>query len=53
MKHISTLTGIAFSIAGAFTILSAPKWGKKNDSDFRKFGFRGYKRNLIFPLLIF
>ena len=23
-------------------------WGKKNDSDFRKFGFRGYKRNLIF-----
>ncbi|CUS89156.1 MFS transporter [Candidatus Kryptonium thompsonii] len=48
VKHISTLTGIAFSIAGAFTILSAPMWGKKNDSDFRKFGFRGYKRNLIF-----
>ena len=38
----------AFSIAGAYTILSAPMWGKKNDSDFRKFGFRGYKSCLLY-----
>ncbi len=47
-KHISTLTGVAFSIAGAFTILSSPLWGRKNDSDFRKLGFKGYRKNLVF-----
>ncbi|CUT02956.1 MFS transporter [Candidatus Chrysopegis kryptomonas] len=46
VKHISSLSGFAFSVAGAFTILSAPFWGKKNDKDISKFGIHGYKRNL-------
>ncbi len=46
VKHISSLAGFAFSIAGAFTVLSSPFWGKKNDRDIAKFGIRGYKRNL-------
>jgi len=46
VKHISSLSGFAFSVAGAFTILSAPFWGKKNDRDISKFGIHGYKRNL-------
>ncbi|CUT01413.1 MFS transporter [Candidatus Kryptobacter tengchongensis] len=51
VKHISTLAGVAFSIASAFTVLSAPFWGKKNDRDVKRFGIRGYKQNLIFSFL--
>lgn len=47
VKHISTLAGFSFSIAGAFTVLSAPFWGRKNDKDIKKYGIFGYKRNLI------
>ncbi len=47
VKHISSLTGFAFSIAGAFTVLSAPFWGKKNDKNVAKYGIRGYRKNLM------
>ncbi|MBI4546640.1 MAG: MFS transporter [Ignavibacteriae bacterium] len=40
ISYISTLTGITFSIAGIFMVLSSPWWGRRNDRI-------GFKRNLI------
>ena len=38
--YLATITGVIFSIAGVFTVLSAPWWGKRNDRV-------GYRRNLL------
>lgn len=51
IKHISSLAGISFSIAGLFTVLSAPWWGKRNDEDVKKFGVSGYRKNLFISFL--
>ncbi len=51
VKHVSSLSGFAFSIAGAFTILSAPWWGRKNDRDVKRNGFAGYRKNLTISFL--
>lgn len=51
VKHISSLAGFVFSLAGAFTVLSAPWWGKKNDSDVKRVGLSGYRKNLIISFL--
>ncbi|MBI1805519.1 MAG: MFS transporter [Ignavibacteria bacterium] len=42
-KYLSTLTGIIFSIAGVFMVISAPWWGNRNDRI-------GFKRNLTIAL---
>jgi len=47
VKHVSSLAGFVFSLAGAFTVLSAPWWGRRNDRDVKRYGFAGYRRNLI------
>lgn len=51
VKHISSLAGLVFSIAGAFTVLSAPWWGKKNDKDVKRIGLLGYRKNLFISFL--
>ncbi|HXG38838.1 MAG TPA: MFS transporter, partial [Bacteroidota bacterium] len=40
---VATLTGGIFSIAGVFTVLAAPWWGKRNDA-------KSYKKNLTIAL---
>jgi MFS family permease len=51
VRHISSLTGFVFSLAGAFTVLSAPWWGKKNDGDVKRVGLSGYRKNLLISFL--
>lgn len=41
--YVATLTGGIFSIAGVFTVLAAPWWGKRNDA-------KSYKKNLSIAL---
>jgi DHA1 family multidrug resistance protein-like MFS transporter len=41
--YIATLTGGIFSVAGVFTVLAAPWWGKRNDA-------KSYKKNLTIAL---
>lgn len=49
-KHISTLSGVVFSVASAFTVLSSPFWGNKNDRDIRRYGVFGYRKNLLLSI---
>ncbi|MBI3787425.1 MAG: MFS transporter [Ignavibacteriales bacterium] len=42
-QYIATAAGAIFSVAGLFTVISAPWWGKRNDS-------KNYKKNLSFAL---
>jgi DHA1 family multidrug resistance protein-like MFS transporter len=42
-SYVATLTGGIFSIAGVFTVLAAPWWGKRNDT-------KSYKKNLTIAL---
>ncbi len=51
VKRISSLAGFVFSIAGAFTVLSAPWWGKKIDRDVKRIGLSGYRKNLFISFL--
>lgn len=39
-EYLATITGAIFSVAGVFTVLSAPWWGKRNDRT-------GYRKNLL------
>lgn len=41
--YIATVTGLVFSIAGIFMVISAPWWGRRNDT-------YGYRKNLSFAL---
>lgn len=38
-EYVATAAGAIFSVAGVFTVLSAPWWGKRNDA-------RSYRKNL-------
>jgi len=42
-QYLSTITGAVVSIAGVFTVISAPWWGKRNDRI-------GFKKNLVVAL---
>ena len=42
-EYLATMTGAMFSIAGVFTVLAAPWWGKRNDA-------KSYKKNLTITL---
>ncbi|HEY5614486.1 MAG TPA: MFS transporter [Bacteroidota bacterium] len=41
--YVATLAGGIFSVAGVFTVLAAPWWGKRNDA-------KSYKKNLTIAL---
>ncbi|MCI0707511.1 MAG: MFS transporter, partial [Ignavibacteriae bacterium] len=42
-EYIATMAGAIFSVAGVFTVLAAPWWGKRNDA-------KSYKKNLTIAL---
>ncbi len=39
-RYVATAAGAIFSVAGVFTVLSAPWWGRRNDA-------KSYKTNLV------
>ncbi len=42
--YVSTIAGTLFGITGAFTVISSPWWGNRNDR-------RGFRKNLIVAML--
>ncbi|MBI3004701.1 MAG: MFS transporter [Ignavibacteriales bacterium] len=42
-EYIATMAGAIFAVAGVFTVISAPWWGKRNDA-------KSYKKNLSIAL---
>ncbi|MBI3587248.1 MAG: MFS transporter [Ignavibacteriales bacterium] len=42
-RYVATAAGAIFSVAGLFTVISAPWWGKRNDA-------KNYKKNLSLAL---
>ena len=43
-EHLATIAGAIFSTAGIFMVISAPWWGKRNDT-------KSYKRNLTLAII--
>lgn len=43
-RYVATAAGAIFSIAGVFTVFSAPWWGKRNDA-------KSYRKNLTLAML--